>query len=119
IANVDLQLYEAAIVDGAGKLSQALHITLPAMKGTIVLLFILAVSGLLNAGFDQLWTMGNLAVRDAADILDTAVLRSLTQGTVEDLSIGATMGFFKSFVGLLLFVIANRVSRLLKQETII
>lgn len=119
IASVDPQLYEAAIVDGAGKFKQAIHITLPEMKNTIVLLLILAFSGLLNAGFDQLWTMGNLAVRDIADILDTAVLRSLTSGSVEDLSVGAAMGFFKSTIGLLLFFLANWFSRKMKQESII
>lgn len=119
IASVDIQLYEAAIVDGAGKFKQAFHITLPAMKNTIVLLLILNVSGLLSAGFDQLWTMGNMAVRDVADILDTAVLRTLTQGNIQDLSTGAAMGFFKSISGLALFLLANLLFRLMKQETIV
>jgi putative aldouronate transport system permease protein len=119
LASIDPQLYEAATVDGAGRFRQALHITLPGMRSTIVLLLILAISGLLNAGFDQLWTMGNMAVRDIGDILDTAVLRTLTSGTIEDLSVGATMGFFKSFIGLVLFIAANRFSKAMHQDSII
>lgn len=119
IASIDVELYQAACVDGAGRFKQAIYITLPGMKNTIMLLLILSFSGILNAGFDQLWTMGNLAVRDVADILDTAVLRTLTSGSLEDLSVGAAMGFFKSFIGLLLFLIANWVSRKFKQESLI
>jgi putative aldouronate transport system permease protein len=89
------------------------------MKDIIVLLFILSISGILNAGFDQLWTMSNVTVRDVAEILDTAVMRYLTSGSLNTLSLGAAMGFFKAAVGLLLFVTANYVSRLLKQESLI
>jgi putative aldouronate transport system permease protein len=119
IAGIDVEQYQAACVDGAGRFKQAIYITLPGMKNTIILLLILSFSGILNAGFDQLWTMSNLAVRDVADILDTAVLRTLTSGSLEDLSVGAAMGFFKSFIGLLLFLIANAVSRKFKQESLI
>jgi putative aldouronate transport system permease protein len=119
IAGIDVEQYEAAYVDGAGRLKQAVYITLPGMKNTILLLLILSFSGLLNAGFDQMWTMGNLAVREVSDILDTAVLRTLTSGSLEDLSVGAAMGFFKSIVGFLLFLSANWISRRFKQETLI
>lgn len=119
IASADQELYEAAAIDGAGRVRQAISITLPAMRGTIVLLFILQVSGMLSAGFDQLWTMGNLATRELGDILDTAVMRTLTAGSLEDLSIGAAMGFFKSVVGALLFFATNLISRRLGEESII
>ena len=89
------------------------------MKGTIVLLLILSISNMLNAGFDQLYTMGNIAVRERSDILDTAVLRMLLTGTIRDMPMGAAMGFFKSIIGVLLFVGANIVSRMLKQESIV
>ncbi len=119
IAGIDQEQYEAAVMDGAGRLRQIRHITLPGMKSTIVLLFILAVAGLLNAGFDQLWTMGNPAVRDISEILDTLVLRYLTRGNFKDLSLGAAMGMFKAVVGLILFFIANLVSRKLNQDSLI
>ena len=119
IASIDVEQYEAACVDGAGKLRQAIHITLPGMKNTIILLLIMAFAGILNAGFDQLWTMGNIAVREVGDILDTAVLRTLTAGTIRDLSLGATMGLFKSVVGFVLFAAANLISRRFGQESLI
>jgi putative aldouronate transport system permease protein len=119
IAGIDQEQYEAAVMDGAGRLRQMRHITLPGMKSTIVLLFILAVAGLLNAGFDQLWTMGNPAVRDISEILDTLVLRYLTRGNFKDLSLGAAMGMFKAVVGLILFFVANLVSRKLNQDSLI
>jgi putative aldouronate transport system permease protein len=119
IAAIDQEQYEAAVVDGAGRIQQMIHITLPGMKNTIVLLFILAVAGLLNAGFDQIWTMGNTAIRDISEILDTLVLRLLTRGSFRDLSIGAAMGMFKSVVGLILFFTANLVSKKLNQDSLI
>lgn len=119
IASISPELYEAAMIDGAGKMKQARYITLPAISGTIALLFIMQVGGILNAGFDQMWTMGNLAVRDIADILDTAVLRTLTSGTINDLSIGAALGMFKSVVGLLLFLATNWLSQKCNQESLI
>lgn len=119
IASIPPELYEAAMIDGAGKLKQILHITLPALKGTIALLLIMQMGGLMNAGFDQMWTMSNLAVRDIADILDTAVLRTLQSGSIDDLSIGAALGAFKSVVGLLLFLIANFASSKLTDESLV
>ncbi len=119
IAGVDPELYEAAVMDGAGRIRQAVSITLPSMRTTIVLLLILDASSLVNAGFDQLWTMGNLAVREVGDILDTAVLRTLTQGSFQDLSVGAAMGLFKSVAGLALFLLANTAAKLFREESVL
>jgi putative aldouronate transport system permease protein len=119
ISTIPPEYYEAAQIDGASRFQQALYITLASISKTIMLLFILQVGGLLNAGFDQLWTMGNLAVRDIADILDTAVLRSITSGSVNDLSTGAALGMFKSVIGLLLFSITNWLSGKLDQGSLV
>ena len=54
-----------------------------------------------------MWTMSNLATRELSDILDTAVLRTLTSGTINDLSVGAAMGLFKSVISLALFMVTN------------
>lgn len=119
LASIPPEHYEAAMIDGAGRFKQAIYITLPALKGTFVLLMILNSAGLLNAGFDQMWTMSNLAVVDIADILDTAVLRSLTTGSVTDLSVGAAMGFFKSIVAVLLFIVTNFISKKVSNNSIV
>lgn len=119
MSSIPVENYEAAMIDGATRFQRVRYITLPALQNTIVLIFILSSASLLNAGFDQLWTMSNLAVRDIADILDTAVLRTLTTGNIGDLSVGATLGFFKSIVALLLFLLANYMSKKAKMETIV
>lgn len=118
-SSIPLELYEAGDIDGATRLQKALHITIPSVSKTIMLLFILQVGGLLNAGFDQLWTMGNLAVREIADIIDTAVLRTLTSGSLNDLSTSAALSMFKSVVGLGLFAITNGISRKLDQGSLV
>ena len=119
MAGINQDQYEAATIDGAGRFKQAIHVTLPSIKPTIVLLFIMALSGLLNAGFDQLWTMGNMAVREIAEVLDTLVLRYLSTGTIHELSVGAALGFFKSAIGLLLFIIANYTCKKLTDSSLV
>ncbi len=119
IVSIDPELFEAAVIDGAGRVRQILHITLPCISSTIAILFILTISGFLDAGFDQLYTMGNLVVRDIGDILDTLVLRYLMANSLDSLSLGAAMGFFKSVVGFFLFLAANKVAQWLNQETVL
>jgi putative aldouronate transport system permease protein len=119
LASIDSQLYEAAKVDGAGILRQMWHISLPSLKPTIILLFILAVSNLLNADFDQMWNMTNPTILDKGDILDTFILRSLTTGGLSDLSVGAAVGLFKAAIGFALFLVVNYTSKLFKQESLL
>jgi putative aldouronate transport system permease protein len=108
LAGVDPELYEAARVDGAGRLRQMVSISLPSIAGVIVLLFVLTLTSVLSADFDQLYTMSNAAVRNVGEILDTLVLKMLQTGTVRDYSYGAAMSFFKNTAGFLLFLLANR-----------
>lgn len=119
LASVDTQLYEAAKVDGATVVKQMWYISLPGMKPTIVLMFIMAVSNLINADFDQMWNMSNPTVLDLGEILDTYILRSLTTGGLRDLSVGTAAGSFKAVIGLILFLAANEVSKRLAQESLI
>lgn len=119
MSTIPTEQYEAAMIDGAGRFKQALYITLPSLKKTIVLMFILSVGGLMNAGFDQMWTMSNLATRELSDILDTAVLRTLTSGSINDLSFGAALGLFKSVIALVLFFITNTLANRLDQGSLV
>jgi putative aldouronate transport system permease protein len=116
---VNPELYEAAKVDGAGKLRQIWHISLPGIKPTVALMFIMNVANLLNAGFDQIYTMSNPVVLEYVDILDTLILRTLTVGGMRDLSMGVAVGIFKSAFALGLFLIANQASRTLFKESLI
>jgi putative aldouronate transport system permease protein len=109
MAGIDPQLYEAARVDGAGKLRQAWHITLPSIRNVIVILFILRLGHVMDVGFEQIYLMMNGAVSDVADVFDTYVYRKgIQQG---DFSYSTAVGLFKSVVGLLLVLMANKLAK--------
>ncbi len=100
IAGIDPTLYEAAQIDGAGRLKQTWHITLPGMRNIIVLLFVLSVGNILNAGFDQVWSLLNNSVLEKGDILDTFIYRS---GVLNKQYGQATaVGLIKSVISLIL-----------------
>jgi putative aldouronate transport system permease protein len=104
LTNISPELYESAAIDGASRFRRIWHITIPSLRPTIVILFILSLGNFLSAGFDQVYNLYNPLVYDVADILDTYVLRRLT---MMEYSTAATAGFFKSFIGLMLIVMAN------------
>ncbi len=109
ISGVDVALYEAAEMDGASKLKKMWHITLPGIRGTIGLLFIMGVGGLLASGFDQIYllrTPGNMAV---ADTLDTFVVRIGLQGG--QFGYATAIGLIQGVVGLILVVVCNKISK--------
>ena len=109
IAGVDEQLYEAALMDGANRFQQTLHVTLPGIAGTVAIMFILQVGGLLNAGFDQIFNLRNAVVADEANILDTYIY-DMTFSSSPDYGFSAAIGLFKSVIGLVLILLADRFS---------
>jgi putative aldouronate transport system permease protein len=116
LAGVDLQLYEAARMDGAGRFRQLWHITLPAIRSTIVILFILRLGSFLDNGFEQIFLMLNAMNRDVGEVFDTYVYTvGITQG---QFSYSTAVGLFKSVVGLILVVSANYLSKKLGEEGI-
>jgi len=104
LSGIDPSLYEAAVVDGANRWKQTLHITFPCLIPTIITLLILSIGGILNAGFDQIYNMYNPMVYDRADIIDTFVMRKFEN---LDYSIGTAAGLFKSAVGMALVIGTN------------
>ena len=100
ITGIDPALYEAAAIDGCGKLKQTWHITLPGMLPIIVLVATLSIGSLLNAGFDQVFMLYNPLVYETGDIIDTYVYRiGLVDGK---LAPSAAAGLFKSALSLVL-----------------
>lgn len=75
ILGIDTQLYEAAQIDGANRWQQTWHVTLPGMKMIIVLMMVLSLGNVLNAGFDQIFNMYSTSVYQTGDIIDTFVYR--------------------------------------------
>ena len=108
LSGISPDLYEAAVVDGAGRWKQTVHITIPGLIPTIITLFILNLGHVLNAGFDQIYNMYNPMVYDAADIIDTYVLRRIV---LMDFGLATGAGLFKSVVGLVMVVLANWSAR--------
>lgn len=106
ISGIDMSLYEAATVDGASRLKQTIHITLPGILPTIVTVLILNIGSVMAAGFDQIYNTYNPMLYDAADIIDTYVLRKL-QGMQYD--VGTAVGLFKSVITLILVLAANKI----------
>ncbi|MGL4345017.1 MAG: ABC transporter permease [Cellulosilyticaceae bacterium] len=109
ISAVDTALYEAAEMDGCTKLKKIWHITLPSIRGTIGLLFIMGVGGLLSSGFEQIYllrTPGNMAV---ADTLDTFVVRVGLAGG--QFGYATAIGLIQGIVGLVLVVVCNKICK--------
>ena len=110
ITSIDEGLYEAAEVDGANRLQRIWYITLPGIRSTICIMLILAVGSILtNGGFDQIYNLYSAPVYDVADTLDTYVFREsfITGGL--DYGYTTAIGFFKSFIGVIMIVICNKI----------
>jgi putative aldouronate transport system permease protein len=117
LAGVDPQLYEASRIDGAGRMRQLWHITLPCIRSTIVILLILKIGDILELGFDHVFLLLNPLNRDVAEIFDTYVYTiGIVQGSF---SYSTAVGLFKSFIGLVLVLIANELSKKFGEEGII
>jgi putative aldouronate transport system permease protein len=104
ITSIDMTLYEAARIDGANHWRQAWHVTLPGMSMVIVLLSVLSLGGILNAGFDQVFNLYNPIVLQTGDIIDTLVYRlGILQA---QFGVSTAVGLFKSLVSLVFISIS-------------
>lgn len=116
MAGVDPQRYEAAVMDGASRFKQIWHITLPAIRPTIIILLILRLGHIADVGFEQLLLMQNPLVLPVAEVFDTY---AFSQGIVRgQISVGVTVGMFKGLVGLILVTGSNYVIKKMGQEGI-
>jgi putative aldouronate transport system permease protein len=111
LSGVDVQLYEAATVDGASKWKQLWSITIPSIAPTIVIMFILRVGGVMNAGFEQIYMMYSPNVYAVSDIIDTFVYRNGLESA--KYSFATAIGLFKSVIAFVLVLITNRLSKLM------
>jgi putative aldouronate transport system permease protein len=111
LSGVDVQLYEAATVDGASKWRQLWSITIPSIAPTIVIMFILRVGGVMNAGFEQIYMMYSPNVYAVSDIIDTFVYRNGLESA--KYSFATAIGLFKSVIAFVLVLITNRLSKLM------
>ncbi|MCR8632141.1 ABC transporter permease [Paenibacillus radicis (ex Xue et al. 2023)] len=115
ISGIDTEMYEAAIVDGCSRFKQALYITLPCMIPTIIILLILHLGGILNAGFEQIYLFYTPPVYPVADILDTLALRIGIQNNF-NYGVATAITIFKSVVGLLLIIAVNKIVKYVDKD---
>lgn len=114
LAAIDQNLYEASAVDGAGRWRRLWHITLPGIRGIVVLLLVLRLGNTLTVGFEQMLVQRDAVGRDAAEVLDTY---AYFYGVVNaNFSLGAAASLFKGVLSLILILAANKVAHLVGED---
>ena len=116
ITGINMELFEAAKIDGANKMQQIWHVTLPGIRSTIVVLLILNIGQMMNISFDRPQVLGNAQVRDYCDVLSTFVYRAGI--TNHEFARATAIGLFQSVVGMILILSANFVTKRLGEEGI-
>ncbi|WNR46063.1 ABC transporter permease [Paenibacillus roseipurpureus] len=114
ITSVDPALYESARMDGANRFRQIWHITLPGIKNVIIVLLILRIGQVMEVGFEQIYLMSNAPVASLADVFDTYVYRNGVRAG--QFSYSAAVGLFKSVIGLIMVLLANRLAKMFGEE---
>lgn len=117
LTGINKDLFEAAEVDGAGRMQRIWHITLPGIRSTIVTLLIINMGNMISIGFDRPYIIGNLIVRDYSDVLSTFVYRvGIESGQY---TLATVVGLFQAVVGLVFLLSANYTSKKLTGDGII
>lgn len=109
ITNIDQQLYESAVIDGAGKFKQILYVTIPCIAPTIITLFLLNLGSVMNVGFEKAYLLQSPAIFETADVIQTFVYRQgIKQG---NFSYASAVGLLNSTVNVALLVTSNFISK--------
>lgn len=109
LASVDQQLYEAAEIDGAGRWKQTLHVTLPGIAGTIIIMLLLRLGSIMSVGYEKIILLYNESIYETSDVISTYLYRR-SLGKAE-YSMGAAIGLFNSVVNFVLVIIFNKISK--------
>jgi putative aldouronate transport system permease protein len=109
ITGINPDLYESAAIDGAGKFKRIIHITLPSILPTVMIMLILAVGNIINIGFERQFLLGNTLLTDVSTVLELYILNyGIRSGRF---AFGTAVGIFKSFVSIIMVVGANKLSK--------
>ena len=114
---IDPCLYEAASIDGAGRFQRILHVTLPGIKSTFVILLIMNIGHLMEAGFEIQYLLGNAQVLDYSQTIDVFVLKYGI--SKQQYGVATAAGMFKSIVAIILLMVANFTAKKLDEDTLI
>lgn len=112
ISGIDQDQYEASEIDGANHWQKMVHITIPNLMPTIVVMFILATGNLMSAGFDQIFNLSNSATKNVAEILDMYIYR-ITFQSAPDYGLSTAISLMRSVVNMALLLLADRGSKLM------
>ena len=116
LVGVDPNLYEASLMDGAKKLQQIWYITIPAIMPVIIIIFILRLGYVMDAGFEQIFILQNVMVYETSEIIDTYVYKAAFEHG--RYALGAAAALFKSVIGMALVLLANRLTKTAGGEAI-
>ena len=108
LSGINPELYEAAIIDGAGRWKRMIHITLSGIRPTIIMLFILQVGSIMSVGFDKVFLIYNPSIYETADVISTYIYRQGLQQM--QISYSTAVGVFNSVTNFIILVTANRIS---------
>lgn len=110
LSGIDQQLYEAADIDGAGKIKQLLHITIPGIMPTVAIMLILKLGNVMNVGFEKILLLYSPAIYETSDVISTFVYR---KGILEsNYSFSTAVGLFNSVINFILLLVANKLSNI-------
>ena len=116
MAGINQELYEAAWIDGAGRFRQMVHVTLPGLAPTIVVLLILRMGSVMTTGFEKIILLYNPLTYDTADVIASYVYR---RGLVEsNFSYSSAVGLFNSVINFALIIAANKISRVVNNSSL-
>lgn len=116
IAGINVEMYEAAVMDGANRLQRLWHITLPCIKATIIILLVLRLGQITGNGFEQIFVLQNPKNLSVSEVFETYTYRVGILGG--RFSFGTTVGLFTSVIGMIFLLISNKVARMLGEEGI-
>ena len=116
LSQVDVQLYDAAIVDGTSRMQKIWHISLPSIMPTIAILLILRIGSLFYVGFEKVILMYNPVTYSTADVIGSYVYRRGLQ--YAEFSYGAAVGLFNSVINVILLITANWISRRVTEQSL-
>ena len=116
LSGVDYQLHEAAIVDGASKIQRMIHVDLPSIKPTIIMLLILQLGSMMNVAFEKVYLLQNPLNQSASSVISTYVYQV---GLInQDYGYSTAVGLFNSVINLILLVAANQIAKMATQESL-
>jgi len=110
LTGINPELYEAAEIDGANRFQQTIHVTIPGILPTVIVLLILNVGNLLNVGFEKIMLLYNPMIYDKADVISTYLYRMAMQ--MNSFSYATAIGLFNAVIGLILVTSANKISKM-------